>query len=96
MKKILLAVSIVSMISTSLMATDGTIVSILSKFDGTVSVGIINDADGLTINKPIVGTPESVKSMLAIALTAKSTNSPVTVYSGTVTEGTGWKSITIK
>ena len=96
MKKILFVAAAVSVISSSLMATDGTVNSIKVKSDGVVAMEIVNSADQSLINKPLVGTADAVKAMLAIALTAKTSNSNITVFSGTVPEGTGWKTIVIK
>lgn len=92
MKKLLLSIVAVGLMSTSLMAIEGKVNYIKVKNDGSITVEILK-ADTTVKENLLVGTADAVKAMLAMALTAKTTDSTVTVYSGTVDEGTGWKTL---
>lgn len=95
MKKILFIAAAVSLISSSLLAVDGKVNSVKMKSDGVAAMEIIL-ADTSVINKPLVGTADAIKAMFAMALTAKTGGYDVTVFSGTVPEGTGWKTMILK
>lgn len=95
MKKILLSTLLVGLMSTSLMAIEGKINSIKVKNDGNIFVEILKVDTSVKENQ-LVGTADAVKAMLAMALTAKTSDATVQVYSGTVSEGTGWKTLILK
>ncbi len=96
MKKLLFSAFLIGAMSSNLMAIDGTVSSITAKDDGSIRVDV-TDAGSHVTSKALAGTTDAIKAMLAIALTAKTTNSDVTVYGGTAGNGTvGWKTIIIK
>lgn len=90
MKKILLSILTVGLISTTLMADDGKIQSIKAKSDGSVTVDLL--VGEIVKSKLLIGSPEAIKTMTAMALTAKSSNADVTMFKG---EG-GWGVLIIK
>ena len=95
MKKILLSAVAMAAMSVSVFAIDGKITEINFMAAGHVWISV-TDASGTIVSKDIAAAGDIRKSMIAAALTAKSTNSDVTAYEGTVDGLYGWKSIRIK
>ncbi len=92
MKKILLSVIAVGLMSVSAMAHEGTISKITVKSDGTASM-ILLRTDTVLVNKRIDGsTPDANKAMIAVILTAKSQGATVDAN----TNGAIWTGITLK
>ena len=99
MQKVLMVAIAMGLMATSVMALEGTISQL--KFDGT------NDTIKFTLKKAsdstdtgffqIVGlTPESIKSLTAAVLTAKSTNATVDAYIRNVDGTQGWGIVILK
>lgn len=63
------------------MGASGKIVSVKAKADGVVVVTIL-DGGTTAIGKSFGGTPEAIKNMVAMALTAKVSNLDVTLATG--------------
>lgn len=96
MKKMFLATLVVGLMSTSVMALDGTIGLIKAQANGAVVVGIIKTDLSPGPVGSLVGTDDAKKAMLAIALTAKSSTANVAMTWGNVDGVDGWKIITLK
>ena len=97
----LLVLMALGLISSSLMAGVGTVTSVRAKFDGSTYVTLKRASDGVETTNILVGTPEAIKAMIAIALTAQSTGAAtIELYFGTydTTSGSisGWSSVNIK
>ena len=88
MKKMLLAAIAVGMMSTSAMALDGTITKIIVS-TGSVKVGLTSGAT--TYAKAIDVDTNVGRAMLATALTAKTTQKPVSAFH----DGTSWTYIEV-
>ncbi len=79
MKKILLAIIAIMVMSVSAFAVPGKISQVRAASDGTVLVWILK-TDGAEYVKPLVGTPEAIKTMYATVLTAKVQQSDVDLF----------------
>ena len=92
MKKILLAAVLAGLMSTSVMALEGTVSKVMMLSDGTATISILQ-LDGITRTKAVAGTAAANSAMIAIALTAKSAGtSTVEAYH----DGTIWTTLIIK
>ena len=87
MKKILLTAVAVGIMVTSGMA--GTVSKIVAKSDGVIRVGIIKNETEYV--KPLSGTSDANKAMLAVSLTALSSGADVE----STQDSGAWSSITI-
>ena len=90
MKKLMMGLVIAGFISTSTFAETGSVDSITILDDGNIQV-VVNQ-DGSLKYGNLVGNADTVKAMYAAALTAKTTNSNITVRFS----GSGWDRLTIK
>lgn len=95
MKKLLLATLVAGLMSTSLMAVDGTVSFIKVDNVGVTTVAI-EEATGTVTILPVLGGVEAIKTMVALALTAKSLNAPVTLNSGLYDGTLAWKTFKMK
>ena len=82
-------------VSAFALSITGTITEVIVKDNDIISV---TATDGTaTETRRLAGTPESKKAMLAVALTAKSSNSTIKIVDGTATNGDyGWRTIILK
>ena len=96
MKKIFLTALAVSLLSVSAFAIDGKIGKIKADAPGDrIIVGIV-DASGAELEARVLeGTPDQIKTALALVLTAKSTNADVTLATVGGRGGT-WTNVIIK
>ena len=92
MKKILLPIITVGLMTVSAMGADGTVENIMIKNDGTIKMVLKKSIDSSLMERTIAGTPEANSAMLATLLTAKTTNAIVDAYS----DGTNWTKIYYK
>ena len=92
MKKILLPIITVGLMTVSAMGADGTVENIMIKNDGTIKMVLKKSIDSSLMERTIAGTPEANNAMLATLLTAKTTNAIVDAYS----DGTNWTKIYYK
>ncbi len=96
MKKILITAIAVGLLSTSAMAVDGKISQIQITAADLKVIKIIDGATSVEKSQKLVGTPEAIKAMLAVVLTAKASNADVTLTTGTGDNGTGWNNVILK
>ena len=90
MKKIMMNLTAMAMISTSAMAIEGTIDAVRVTDAGAIIVTVKN-IDGVIRTKALGGTADAIKAALAVVLTAKSTTAQV-VLDGDTT----WESVLLK
>lgn len=97
MKKFLLTTLVIGgLFGTNVMAgTIGTVEVVKVNSIGTVKLSI-NKGSNLTALKPIVGTAEAQKAMLAILLTAKASGKIINASTGDYNGVTGWSTIEIQ
>ena len=96
MKKILLSVVAMAVMSVSAFALDGKIGTVNFAANGKVWVTIVPADASAEQTKELASSGDVKKAMTAAVLTAKSTNADVIVYQGTVDGITGWQSIQLK
>ena len=97
MKKLFLALIISGMMFTNALATEGTVKEIKVYSSGDAFITFTKSSDGLDTNSlRILGDAESVKKILSLALTAKSTGSTVDWAGQQIGGVWGWTSLTIK
>lgn len=97
MKKLLLITILTGLISTSAMAAVlGTVTGITIFGNDVVKVRVLPNAGGDSINRPLHGTTDSIKAMLATALTAKTTGSTVSLSGTSVDGALVWNIIAIQ
>ena len=97
MKRLLMsAVLSTALFTTGAMALDGTVAKIRVNQYNTVKVSFNIDGGTESVEKPLGGDVEARKAMLAVVLTAKSTNAPVTALGESVNGVDIWKLIVLK
>ena len=97
MKKILISAIAMSLMAVSAFGTDGTVDSLKVENDGTVMLRLTKDTGGLTNIFPIVAaSPDALKALIAVALTAKTTGAAISANYGTVDGVSGWVDFTMK
>lgn len=96
MKKILIAAVAVGLITTSAMAVDGKISQVQITAANLNVVKIIDGTSSVEKSQKLVGTPDAIKAMLAVVLTAKASNADVTLTTGAGDNGTGWNNVILK
>lgn len=97
MKKILLSLAVMSLMSASAFAGIlGKVSTVDVDNNGIIKVVIAKSSGGNTYSQPLVGTADAIKAMYAMILTAKSTSADVDVTLGTVDSITGWKKIILQ
>ncbi len=91
MKRLLLAVVVVGLMSTGAMALDGTISKVIVKSDGVVKVVLEKTSGGPFARTIACDTMDADKAMLAVALTAQSTGATIEAYA----DSTRWTYMSI-
>jgi len=95
MKKILFSLVAMGLMSVSSFADTGKIGAINFASNGAVWVDLVIAENNIKTKK-IAASGDIKKSLIAAILTAKSTNSDVTMWPGTIDGITGWKNVIIK
>ena len=90
MKKVLMAVLAAGLMVTSASALEGKITKVITKSTGEVKVVLAITGGGVSA-KVLNGTADANKAMLAVALTANSTDKTVEMYD----DGVKWTYISI-
>jgi len=97
MRKVLVSLMAVGLLSSSAMAFMGKVTQIVAKSNGVILVQVTPTDSNLPVKKNgLVGTADAKKAMLAIALTAKSTDSIIITDGGSYNGKSGWKTVKIK
>lgn len=92
MKKILAATMATVIMSVSAFGAVGTITKIRYKAGESAAV-TLTAADGTVSVQRLVGTAEDQKAMLAVLLTAKTSNATITLSAGTIDGLSGWTAV---
>lgn len=87
MKKFIISLATVAMMSTSAMAIDGPIDFVKLQADGTIEVKIAGN------KKSLVGTPEAIQAMYATILTAQASGDNISAWGGDYNSASGWATI---
>lgn len=96
MKKMLVTLITLGLMSTSTFAYTGKVGTIYTEADGTIKVSFIKEDQSVSGGWPLVGTVDAQKNMLALLLTAKTTEANVDYYINTVNGDKGWFRIDLK